>query len=91
METTLENGRNRPFVRADRNVPMHLIKPGLRHQDLEDIHLPSFIFSWKLKKLFPVDFFVFESWQRRRNGFTSQFHPGSPRFKNKKIDSTKFL
>jgi phage replication-related protein YjqB (UPF0714/DUF867 family) len=28
---------------------MHLIKPGLRHQDLEGIHLPSFRFSWKLK------------------------------------------
>jgi hypothetical protein len=26
---------------------MHLIKPGLRHQDLEGIHLPSFRFSWK--------------------------------------------
>jgi hypothetical protein len=42
---------------------MHLIKPGLRHQDLEGIHLPSFRFSWKLKKLCRVDFFVFESWQ----------------------------
>jgi hypothetical protein len=63
IEITLENGRNRPFVRADRNVPMHLIKPGLRHQDLEDIHLPSFRFSWKLKKLCRVNFFVFESWQ----------------------------
>jgi hypothetical protein len=30
---------------------MNLIKPGLRHQDLEGIHLPSFRFSWKLKKL----------------------------------------
>jgi hypothetical protein len=30
---------------------MHLIKPGLRHKDLEGIHLPSFKFSWKLKKL----------------------------------------
>jgi hypothetical protein len=60
MEITLEN---RPFVRADRNVPMHLIKPGLRHRDLEGIHLPSFRFSWKLKKLCRVDFFVFESWQ----------------------------
>jgi hypothetical protein len=42
---------------------MHLIKPELRRQDLEDIHLPSFIFSWKLKKLSRVDFLVFESWQ----------------------------
>jgi hypothetical protein len=42
---------------------MHLIKPGLRHQDLEGIYLPSFIFSCKLKKLCRVDFFVFESWQ----------------------------
>jgi hypothetical protein len=30
---------------------MHLIKPGLQHQDLEGIHLPSFRFSWKLKKV----------------------------------------
>jgi hypothetical protein len=30
---------------------------------LEGIHLPSFRFSWKLKKLCRVDFFVFESWQ----------------------------
>jgi hypothetical protein len=42
---------------------MHLIKPGLGHQDLEGIHLPSFRFSWKLKKICRVDFFVFESWQ----------------------------
>jgi hypothetical protein len=44
---------------------MHLIKPGLRHQDLEGrpIHLLPFRFSWKLKKLCRVDFFVFESWQ----------------------------
>jgi hypothetical protein len=42
---------------------MHLIKPGLRHQDLEGIHLPSLRFSWKLKKLCRDDFFVFESWQ----------------------------
>jgi hypothetical protein len=40
------------------------IKPELRRQDLEGIHLPaSFRFSWKLKKLCRVDFFVFESWQ----------------------------
>jgi hypothetical protein len=39
---------------------MHLIKPGLRHQDLEGINLPSFRFSWKLNKLCQVDFFVFE-------------------------------
>jgi hypothetical protein len=49
------NVRKRPkighlIVRPDRNVPMHLIKPGLRHQDLEGIHLPSFRFSWKLKE-----------------------------------------
>jgi hypothetical protein len=56
------NVRKRP-VRADRNVPMHLIKLGLRHQDLEGIYLPSFGFSWKLKKLCRVDFFVFESWK----------------------------
>jgi hypothetical protein len=42
---------------------MHQIKPGLRHQDLEGIHLPSFRFSWKIKKLCRVDFFVFVSWQ----------------------------
>jgi hypothetical protein len=54
--------KNRPYVR-DRNVPMHLTKPGLRHQDLEGIHLPSFRFSWKLKKLCWANFFVFESWQ----------------------------
>jgi hypothetical protein len=42
---------------------MHLIKPGLQHQDLVGIHLPSFRFSWKLTKLCRVDFFVFESWQ----------------------------
>jgi hypothetical protein len=42
---------------------MHQIKPELRRQDLEGIHLPSFKFSWKLKKLCRVDFFVFESWQ----------------------------
>jgi hypothetical protein len=41
----------------------HQIKPELRRQDLEGIHLPSFRFSWKLKKLCRVDFFVFESWQ----------------------------
>jgi hypothetical protein len=54
---------NRPFVRADRYVPMHQIKLGLRHQDLEGIYLPSFRFSWKLKKLCQVDLLVFESWQ----------------------------
>jgi hypothetical protein len=42
---------------------MHQIKPELRRQDLEGIHLPSVRFSWKLKKLCRVDFFVFESWQ----------------------------
>jgi hypothetical protein len=42
---------------------MHQIKPELRRQDLEGIHLPLFRFSWKLKKLCRVDFFVFESWQ----------------------------
>jgi hypothetical protein len=42
---------------------MHQIKPKLRRQDLEGIHLPSFRFSWKLNKLCRVDFFVFESWQ----------------------------
>jgi hypothetical protein len=44
-------------------IPMYQIKPELRHQDLEGIHLPSFRFSWKLKKLCRVDCFVFESWQ----------------------------
>jgi hypothetical protein len=39
---------------------MHKIKSGLRHQDLEGI---SFRFSWKLKKLCRLDFFVFELWQ----------------------------
>jgi hypothetical protein len=52
-----------PFFRADKNVLMHLIKQRLRHQDLEGIHLPSFRFSWKLKKLCRVDLFVFESLQ----------------------------
>jgi hypothetical protein len=42
---------------------MHQIKPELQRQDLEGIHLPLFRFSWKLKKLCRVDFFVFESWQ----------------------------
>jgi hypothetical protein len=42
---------------------MHKIKLGLRYQDVEGIHLPSFRFSWKLKKHCRVDFFVFESWQ----------------------------
>jgi hypothetical protein len=46
---------------------MHLINPGLRHQDLEGIHLPSFRFSWKLKQLCRVDFFVFESWQTTKD------------------------
>jgi hypothetical protein len=41
----------------------NLIKPGLRHQDFEGIHLPSFRFSWKLKKLCRADVFVLESWQ----------------------------
>jgi hypothetical protein len=63
IEITLENVRNRLLVRADRNVPMHQVKPGLRHQDLEGINLPSFRFCLKLKKLCRVDFFVFESWQ----------------------------
>jgi hypothetical protein len=65
---------------------MHLIKPGLRHQDLEGIHLPSFRFSWKLKKLCLVDFFVCESWQTAEdvyNGFTLRYKRGLPRFKNK--------
>jgi hypothetical protein len=42
---------------------MHQIKPGLQHQDLKGIYLPSFRFSWKLKKLCRFDFFLFESWQ----------------------------
>jgi hypothetical protein len=42
---------------------MHQIKSELRRQDLDGIHLPSFRFSWKLKKLCRVDFFVFEAWQ----------------------------
>jgi hypothetical protein len=46
-----------------KNVAMHQIKPELRRQDLEGFHLPSFRFSWKIKKLCRVDFFVFESWQ----------------------------
>jgi hypothetical protein len=54
---------NRPYFRADRNIPLHEIKPGLRRQDLEGIHLPSFRFSWKLKELCRFDCFVFESWQ----------------------------
>jgi hypothetical protein len=51
MEITLEKmAENRPFFRADTNVPMHQFKPELRRQDLEGIHLLSFRFSWKLKK-----------------------------------------
>jgi hypothetical protein len=42
---------------------MHQIKPEVRRQDLEGIHLPTFRFSWKIKNLCRVDFFVFESWQ----------------------------
>jgi hypothetical protein len=42
---------------------MHQIKPGLRRQDLECIHLLSFRFAWKLTKHCLIDFFVFESWQ----------------------------
>jgi hypothetical protein len=63
------NVRKRPKIghfsgpNPGRNVPMHQIKPELRCQDLEGINLPSFRFSWKLKKLCRVDFFVFESWQ----------------------------
>jgi hypothetical protein len=49
MEITLEN---RPFFRADRNVAMHQIKPELRRQDLEGIHLPSFRFSWLSSRFF---------------------------------------
>jgi hypothetical protein len=81
MEITLEN---RPFFRADRNVPMHQIKPELRRQDLEGIHLPSFRFSWKLKKLCRVDFFVFESWQTavksQGKTITFQILMSKPRF-----------
>jgi hypothetical protein len=35
---------------------MHQIKPELRRQDLEGIHLPSLRFSWKLRKFCRVDF-----------------------------------
>jgi hypothetical protein len=53
------NGNNvRKLPKIGRNIPMHQIKPELRRQDLEGIHLPSFRFSWKLKKLCRVD-----SWQ----------------------------
>jgi hypothetical protein len=42
------NVRKRPKIGhlsgPDSNVPMQLIKLGLRHQDLEGIHLPSFRF-----------------------------------------------
>jgi hypothetical protein len=54
MEITLENGRKRSNASN---------QTGTRRQDVEGIHLPSFRFSWKLKKLCRVDFFVFESWQ----------------------------
>jgi hypothetical protein len=37
---------NRPFVRAVRKVPMHQIKPGLRHQDLEGFHLDLMVLHW---------------------------------------------
>jgi hypothetical protein len=42
---------------------MHQIKLELPRQDLVGIHLPSLRFSWKLKKLCRVNFFVLESWQ----------------------------
>jgi hypothetical protein len=38
---------------------MRQIKPELRRQDLEGIHLPSLTFAWKLTKLCRIDIFVF--------------------------------
>jgi hypothetical protein len=60
-----------------------------RRQDLEGIHLPSFRFSWKLKKLF----FVFESWQTamKSQGKTITYSAVCHDSKTKKIASTKFL
>jgi hypothetical protein len=40
---------------------MHQIKPGLRLQDLEGFHLPSFRFSCKLKETSSIRLFAFES------------------------------
>jgi hypothetical protein len=42
---------------------MHQIKPGLRRQDLEGIHLPSFKNFLEIKETLSIRFFVFESWQ----------------------------
>jgi hypothetical protein len=72
---------------------MHQIKPELRRQDLEDIHLPSFRLSWKLKKLCQVDFFVFESWQTAVKSQSKTITSSAVRHDSKttKIDSTKFL
>jgi hypothetical protein len=73
---------------------MHQIKPELRRQDLEaGIPLPLFRFSWKLKKLCRVDFFVFESWQTavKSQGKTITSSAVCHDSKNKKIISTKFL
>jgi hypothetical protein len=55
--------------------------------------LSKFRFSWKLKKLCRVDFFVFESWQTAEDvmvlhcDFTAVCHDS----KKKKKSTTKFL
>jgi hypothetical protein len=71
---------------------MHQIKPELRRQDLEGIHLPSFRFSWKLKKLCQFNFFVFESWQTavKLQGKTITSSAVCHDSKTKKIKLTKF-
>jgi hypothetical protein len=65
---------------------MHQIKPGLRRQDLKGIH-----FANSIKETLSIRFF--ESWQTavKSQGKTITSVSGSlPRFKNKKIESTKF-
>jgi hypothetical protein len=66
---------------------------GFRRQDLKGIHLPSFRFSWKLKKLCRFDFFVFESWQSAEYvmGLTCDFTVVCHDSKNKKIEPNMFL
>jgi hypothetical protein len=63
------------------SIVWNTVKPELQRQDLEGIHLPSF-------RNCQVDFGVFESWQTAEDVLVL---PCLPRFKNKKIDSTKFL
>jgi hypothetical protein len=72
---------------------MRQIKPGLLHQDLEGIHLPSFRFSWKLKKICRFDFFVFESWQTAEDVMVlpCDFTAVCPDSKTKKFNRQSYL